>query len=365
MRFSLKGWLPITVAGIALGVAATPISAHSSPCQLGPTAPVVPSNRNFTTNTGGFRLTPASPGFPVTTIAPGGSNLLLAPLYRAGINPFGNYGNYPLDYSPNGGYPFVYPGYPMYGYGYPGSSTLGTMNINVPGSTGSSYPSYGGGGAYPILTSNPYSSGGGYQQATLSTSGSSDGGGYAPYSNPYAPNYSPAGGFLQGAADLTTASANAQLTYNRAMLVNQQVGMKAIDYRRKLWDEARHERMMLPNSEQMRLTNIQTALDRARRDPPQSEIWSGLSLNDLFNYLVAQQGKGQKGPTIVLNEDVLKRVNLTTGKDGNVGLLKSDIKWPNSLLRSEFDEPRKNLDSMIPEAVRRRMVRSAKTRRRT
>ena len=110
--------------------------------------------------------------------------------------------------------------------------------------------------------------------------------------------------------------------------------------------------MILPNSEQMRLTNIQTALDRARRDPPQSEIWSGQSLNDLFNYLVAQQGKGQKGPTIAVSEDILNRINLTTGKDGNVGLLKSDIKWPNTLLRSEFDEPRKNLDSMIPEAVR-------------
>ena len=78
----------------------------------------------------------------------------------------------------------------------------------------------------------------------------------APYANPYVPNYSPAGGFLQGAADLTTANANAAVTYQRAMLVNQQVGANSLDYRRRLWDEARHERMMLPNSEQMRLTNV-------------------------------------------------------------------------------------------------------------
>ena len=204
MRCSLMSWLPAAIAGTVLGVVAGPLSAQFT-VPTRPTAPRVPTNNNPS----GMRLTPAAPGLPVTTFAPGGSNLLLAPLYRAGINPFGNYGNYPLDYSPNGGYPFVYPGYPMYGYGYgnPGSSTL---NVNVP-STGGGYaapaytPSYGGG-------YNPYLSAGG-SQATLSTNpsgvGSVGGDGYSPYANPYVPNYSPAGGFMQGVADVTTANANA------------------------------------------------------------------------------------------------------------------------------------------------------------
>jgi hypothetical protein len=343
MRFWLKSGILTAVVGTVLGVVALPASAQ-------------------TTNVNNFKLKTNPPSLPVTTFTPYNSGLLLSPLLRAGINPFNNYGNWPLNYSPNTG--FVYPGF-FPGFGYPGYGGGGPVNINVTpggGGGGGGYPSYP--PYYPIAypSGNPYVGASGYSQASLVTNpsgGSTLSTTTDPYAsispftpNSYIPDYSPAGGYLQGVADVTAASANAQYTWQRARLVNADVGMRAIDYRRRVLDEARYERGMQLDSEQRRQLNLRTALDRARHDPPLNEIWSGQSLNDLYNHVKSEQGKGLKGETFALTEDLLKHINLTTGKSGNAGLLKNDIKWPTPLLRSEFDEPRKNLDTTIPEAVR-------------
>ena len=167
--------------------------------------------------------------------------------------------------------------------------------------------------------------------------------------------YSPAGGYLSGASDLVTAQGNYLIQYQRASLLQEEVHRSMLDSRRKVWEEARYERASLMNSEQMRLGNIRSALERARHDPPLTEIWSGQALNSLLDYLTAQQGKISDGaslPSVPLSEDILKHINLTTGKDGNVGLLKSDIGWPVPLQRPEFEETKKKLTNQLEEAVR-------------
>jgi hypothetical protein len=232
---------------------------------------------------------------------------------------------------------------------------------------GSSYGPYSPGyaPAYPtaapsgagVYAQNPYV---GASQASLTTSPSgtgptvvSVGDPYVnPYTtNPYVPNYSPAGGYLSGKADLTTARANAGVTQQRAYLVQEEVIRSRWDTRRRVWDEVRYERMSLMNSEQARQLLEKDRLDRARHEPPLNEIWSGASINDLFKYLVAQQGKGVVGPDVPLNEDTLKHINLTGPKGGNIGLLKSEIRWPAPLLRPEFETSRKLLSELIPKAM--------------
>jgi hypothetical protein len=314
MRFSLTRWLPALVVGATL-LAAAPASAQRvSPVFVPPqiNQSTVQSNWNHWSN-GGYPNVIAAKAYNLAL-----ANAVFGNLY----NPVG-VGYVPPYYSP-----YLYSGYnpALYGagYGYGGNPYATQASI----STGYS----GGPGTASLSTVDPYIN---------------------PYTtNPYVPYYDPYGGYLRGQADLTTATANAAVTVQRARLVQEEVFRSQLDTRRKIWEEARYERMSLMNSEQVRLANMQSALDRARREPPLSEIWSGQSLNDLLRHLIEQQGKDVKGPTVPISDDILKHINLTAGPGtGNVGLLRTDLKWPAPLRRPEFDEPRKSLNVKIPNAV--------------
>ena len=133
--------------------------------------------------------------------------------------------------------------------------------------------------------SNPYL---GNSSASLA-----NGGGYSPpynpYFNPYAAYCSPYGGGLMGLAALTTANAQFYVTIQQGRIVNQQANQAMIDMRRKIFDQIRYERMSIPSGEEIRVRDLEIALNRSRRDPPLGEILSGASLNSLLNYLIKQQ----------------------------------------------------------------------------
>jgi hypothetical protein len=95
-------------------------------------------------------------------------------------------------------------------------------------------------------------------------------------------------------------------------------------------------------------------LDRARNDPPLTDILSGKALNSLLTHLKKQQGKGEKGPNVPIPEDILKGINVS-GQDSraNPGLLKFDgrLQWPVALEGSEFADSREHLNKMMVDAV--------------
>jgi len=191
---------------------------------------------------------------------------------------------------------------------------------------------------------------------TLSTSGVGVGWGnvtpsYDSYPDPYMPNYSRAGGYLQGKADLTASMGNFLLSTQRARLVSEEANRSEIDTRRKIWEEAKWERMNTVFTEDYREQLIKTEQRRARLEPPLQEIWSARTLNVLLEATGAQQAKGVRGPNVQLHEETLKHINLTSGVNGNVGLLKSDLQWPASLQGPQFAEMVKALSQHIPEAV--------------
>ncbi len=202
--------------------------------------------------------------------------------------------------------------------------------------------------------SNPYL--GGNSSASLA-----NGGGYSPpynpYFNPYAPYCDPYGGRLMGLAALTTANAQFYVTIQQGRIVNQQANQAMIDTRRKIFDQIRYERMSIPSGEEIRVRDLETRLNRSRRDPPLGEILSGASLNSLLNYLIKQQGAGMKGPRVDLDDDVLKHINVnTTGGNSNVGLLRDlneggTFHWPLTLQNPEFEQGRKMLTKLFPAAV--------------
>jgi hypothetical protein len=195
--------------------------------------------------------------------------------------------------------------------------------------------------------------------ASLSTNPYTGGSGYSPgnsgYGSPYAPySYDPTSGYLRGAADITTANAQYQLTIQQAKLVREQARQAGVDTQRKIYDEARYERMYAFDPEKDRQRTIARDLDRARNFAPLTDIRSGKALNDLYQHLVVEQGKGHKGPQVPLDEETLKNINLHP-KDSraNVGLLKEDAKlqWPLSLEGPDYADARKRLTQLVADAV--------------
>ncbi|HLJ95510.1 MAG TPA: hypothetical protein VKU02_20200 [Gemmataceae bacterium] len=177
----------------------------------------------------------------------------------------------------------------------------------------------------------------------------------APY--PYYPGYyyDPYGGYLSGAADVINAQGRFLVNTQQAYLSREQVRQARIESRRRSFDEYLYERERRPTledeRERARLENVR----RSRNDPPITEIWSGKALNDLLLAIQQQQAKGSRGPTVPLEEDVLKNINVTTGANsGSLGLLRDNgrLHWPLELTRSDYDGERRRLDELAAQAYK-------------
>jgi hypothetical protein len=92
-----------------------------------------------------------------------------------------------------------------------------------------------------------------------------------------------------------------------------------------------------------------------RPAPPDSQVTdviSARSLNDLVNRINSQHAKGLRGPDIRLSEDLLHHINLTTGTNSNVGLLRDSAKlnWPLPLQEPEFEELTRLINTDLQKA---------------
>jgi len=330
MVSSLRQFGAAALVGLAVGLA-LPVLAMAQATRPVPVPVPVPVNPRFPINPG--NLGP----FPFT-----GNTLAQMRFNQAAYNvallgrAYSNIPPYLLGYNP-------YPSPVIGGYGAGGYNPYqygGGYGAAMYGSP------YGVGAA--TLSTSPY----GVGSATLDAYGSSGTG----YANPYTPSYypDPYGGYLSGVANVITATGNYQLTKQRARLTNEEVKRSQLDTRRKILDEARYERMQQPTAEDLRQQDLEAAYNRARHDPPPTEIWSGRSLNDMLRSLVSLQKKGLKGPNIPLDEEVLKHVNLkVAGGTGNVGLLKGDgtLDWPLPLQDAKFAETRKRLGEQLATSI--------------
>ena len=177
--------------------------------------------------------------------------------------------------------------------------------------------------------------------------------GYGSYGTQWMQN--PYEGYLTGAASITKANAEYQLTIQQAKLVRQEAVRSAIQTRRAWIEEAEYERAHMPDPEKIRQEQLRRELDHARVSPPLTEVWSGHALNVLLRHLIAQMGQGVRvSENVPLDEDALKSVNLTAGDSrANAGLLKdaSGLQWPQPLRGEIFKETRDDLDKHLKRAV--------------
>jgi hypothetical protein len=151
----------------------------------------------------------------------------------------------------------------------------------------------------------------------------------SPDSNPYSPyptyGGDPFGGYLTGSASVINAQSDYLVKTQQAYLMKEQVRSAQLQYRRQAFDEWLYEKANTPSLNDERERIIREEVRRAP-NAPLTEIWSAKALNDLLGDAQKFQSRSGQGPNVPIDEEILKKINLTQGDGSNLGLLKNDGK---------------------------------------
>jgi hypothetical protein len=166
----------------------------------------------------------------------------------------------------------------------------------------------------------------------------------------------PYGGYLKGVAAVIDSQGRYLLSVEQAYMAKEDLKRAKLANRRAAIEEWLWERENLPTLEQERERFRQQQVQRAANDPPATEVWSGQSLNVLLQASQTMP-KTAQGPNIPLDEEIVAKINLNSGKAGiNFGLLKNEgnLTWPLALLdvkpAAESQELRDQLQRRAKEA---------------
>ena len=83
---------------------------------------------------------------------------------------------------------------------------------------------------------------------------------------------------LAGLGDLTRSYGQYQQDYQKGRLLNQEVERSKIETRLRLYQEWRYYESLRPMAEDVRVATLERELNRARRQPPISDILAAKSL---------------------------------------------------------------------------------------
>jgi hypothetical protein len=180
---------------------------------------------------------------------------------------------------------------------------------------------------------------------------------YGGYGNVILPD--PYGGYLKGAAAVIDSQGRYLISVQQAYLEKEKVKAAQLASRRAAYEEWLWERANLPTLEDERQRVAREQYRRAQNDPPLPEVWSGQALNVLLQNVQTMVSKKQ-GPSIALDEEVINKINLNSGKAGiNFGLLKNEgnLTWPLALRdlqpADQSKELRDQLQTLSKQAVGR------------
>jgi hypothetical protein len=184
----------------------------------------------------------------------------------------------------------------------------------------------------------------------------------APYAGPstavpYYPSYPyyqpPFGATLQGYASLTQATGQYWKDIGSARITREQANQATLDTKRKQIEFEMWYEKIRPTAPKMRAAEQAADLDWARRDPPNSEIWSGRTLNVLLKSIL-NSSQPTSGPQLALEENIVSGLNLTDKTSrGNLALAKDEgkIAWPEALQEEAFDEARDRFSKNFNKAL--------------
>jgi len=185
----------------------------------------------------------------------------------------------------------------------------------------------------------------------------SPGYGISPYYNPYMSGYGP-GSTLQGFASTIAAAGQYNKDLQYAKIIREQARQESlVTAKKSLQFQWWYENQMLLSNSRLRDAEMALELDRARKDPPDTEIYSASALNTLLRS-VNTASKLNRGPNIPLEEEILRNINLSGGTSpGNIGMLKDAWKadwkpdFPEALMADGLEETRATLVKSLRSAV--------------
>jgi hypothetical protein len=164
----------------------------------------------------------------------------------------------------------------------------------------------------------------------------------------------PVSGYLNGAANVISSQADYLKSYQESELLKQDVKRSQLDTRKQTFEQWRYEQSMLPTAEELRQKQEKIDIDRARGNPPLTDILSATALNTLLDHIFKAHRVGVIGPTIPLDPDMVQHINLTDGRSNSgVGLMRDGGKldWPFPLQKEWFDADRKQTEKLMAQAV--------------
>jgi hypothetical protein len=207
-----------------------------------------------------------------------------------------------------------------------------------------------------LSQANPYAGLGGAYGA-MGSGNSSYGYGGNGASGGYGNGYgeSTEGGYLRGAAQLVESQGKYLGSLQQASLIKEQVRQAKIDTRRKQFDEFVREQSRTLTFEDQRQAADKERVMHSLNNPTEGEILSGQALNDILREISKADDKTFRGPAPVLDADLMKCVNLTSGKGGlDAALLKQDTAWawPLALSGEASRADRDLVSSLLPQARR-------------
>ncbi len=171
---------------------------------------------------------------------------------------------------------------------------------------------------------------------------------YPPYGGyPYIPT--PQEGYLNGVAAVTTANGEYMSQVQQARLQQAQADMAKLDFRRKFAEQQQYLKSLQPTPEEIRQKEIIDGINRSLNNPPPTEIWSGVALNNLLIDIQRAQRAGVVGPAVPVDNQTLRHINLTTGNTtAGAGLLKDlrRFQWPIALQDDAFKDDRTNVERL-------------------
>jgi hypothetical protein len=179
----------------------------------------------------------------------------------------------------------------------------------------------------------------------------------APYynPNPYTTYVDPYGGFMTGVANVINAMGEVPNQVQQKYLLAEERKRSKMDTRRKAFDQYLYERKHRPSNEDDRERRRLQKVRRAMNNPPQTEIWSGYALNTLLTAIQKKQDQGIPSRTIALSDDILNKINVTTGaNEGSIGVLRDGgkPKWPYQLTSKVFKSEVSKINELGPKAYK-------------
>lgn len=184
-----------------------------------------------------------------------------------------------------------------------------------------------------------------------------------PGGNPYSGNYGnypiyslysgpPFGEILFGQADILRAYGMALTSQEQARIMRQQAIQAGLDTQRKAFELQMYIKANTPTFTEEQEKIARTTLRRIQNNSTAAEVASGKSLNLMLDDVRKFANRNVSANNIPLNEDVLLKLNVTSGET-SLGLLRDGgkINWPIGLQEIIPAEKRRTLETQAQALV--------------